>query len=161
MSRLAALALALGLGVMLAGLAACGRDERAGSGADPAAAPAAAPVTAPATAPATAPPPIAPAPKRAPPAPASLMRVTIKALGMHCEESCPVRVRHALAGVPSVYELGFDLSTESIFVSYDASLGPAKQVTKPMIAAIKGAGFDPWLAKESWPDGVDAQVIAR
>ncbi len=157
MSRLAALALALALGVTLAALAACGRDERAGSGSRSGSEPAA--VTA--TAPATAPPAVAPAPKRAPPAPASLMRVTIKALGMHCEESCPVRVRHALAGVSSVYELGFDLSTESIFVSYDASLGPAKQVTKPMIAAIKGAGFDPWLAKESWPDGVDAQVIAR
>jgi copper chaperone CopZ len=87
--------------------------------------------------------------------------VTIKALGMDCEESCPVKVRHALAEVPAVYELGFDLSTESIFVSYDASLGAAKQVTRPMIAAIKRAGFDPWLAKESWPDGVEAQVIAR
>jgi hypothetical protein len=87
--------------------------------------------------------------------------VTIKALGMYCEESCPLKVRTALAEVASVYELGFDLSTESIFVSYDASLGTAKDVTRPMIAAIKGAGFDPWLAKESWPDGVKAQVIAR
>lgn len=80
---------------------------------------------------------------------------------MHCEESCPVKVRYALAEVPSVYELGFDLSKESIFVSYDASLGPAKQVTQPMIAAIKRAGFDPWLSKESWPDGVAARVIER
>ena len=80
---------------------------------------------------------------------------------MYCEESCPVQVRHALAGVTSVYELGFDLSTESIFVSYDASLGPAKQVTGPMIAAIKRAGFDPWLSRESWPDGATAQVVAR
>lgn len=72
-----------------------------------------------------------------------------------------MKVRHALAEVTSVYELGFDLSTESIFVSYDAALGPAKQVTRPMIAAIKGAGFDPWLAKESWPDGAKAQVVLR
>jgi hypothetical protein len=99
--------------------------------------------------------------KRAPPAPASLTRVTIKALGMYCEESCPVKVRYALADVPSVYELGFDLSTESIFVSYDAALGPAKQVTKPMIVAIKGAGFDPWLSKESWPEGAKAQIVLR
>ncbi len=139
--------------VLLVVLAACGRDERP--------APASTPAPAPAVAPAAAPPAVAPVTKRAPPAPASLARVTIKALGMYCEESCPVKVRHALADVTSVYELGFDLSTESIFVSYDASLGPAKQVTRPMIAAIKRAGFDPWLAKESWPDGVTAQVVAR
>lgn len=134
-------------------LAGCRRDE--------ASAPAASP-----SAPAAAPDPHAseaspPAAKRPPPPPARLARVTIKALGMYCEESCPLKVRAALAGVASVYELGFDLSTESIFVSYDASLGPAKQVTRPMIAAIKGAGFDPWLARETWPEGVSAQVIAR
>ena len=80
---------------------------------------------------------------------------------MYCEESCPLQVRHALADVPAVYELGFDLSNESIFVSYDASLGSAKDVTRPMIAAIKRAGFDPWLARESWPEDAAAQVIAR
>jgi len=72
-------------------------------------------------------------------------------------------VRYALADNPNVYELGFDVSTESIFVSYDASLGTPKEVTKPMIAAIKKTGFDPWLAKESWPaDAQDkVQVIWR
>jgi hypothetical protein len=30
-----------------------------------------------------------------------------------------------------------------------------------MLVAIRGAGFDPWLAKESWPDGAKADVIAR
>jgi hypothetical protein len=99
--------------------------------------------------------------KRPPPRPAALTRVTIKALGMYCEESCPVKVRFALADITSVYELGFDLSKESVFISYDASLGPAKQVTKPMIAAIKQAGFDPWLARESWPEGAEARVVAR
>lgn len=105
--------------------------------------------------------PVAPPAPR--PRPAQLTRVTIKALGMYCEESCPIKVRTALADVPAVYELGFDLSKESVFVSYDATLGPAKQVTRPMIAAIKGAGFDPWLAKESWPDDGSAkvQVIER
>ena len=103
-----------------------------------------------------------PAPeKAAPPRPANLTRVTIKAIGMYCEESCPVKVRTALADVPAVYELGFDLSTESVFISYDAALGPAKQVTKPVLVAIKSQGFDPWLAKETWPDGVKAQVIKR
>ena len=58
-----------------------------------------------------------------------------------------------------VYELGFDVSNEAIFVSYDASLGPAKEVTKPMIAAIKGAGFDPWLSKEEWPADATAQEV--
>ncbi len=72
-----------------------------------------------------------------------------------------MRVRYALQNNPAVYELGFDTSNESIFVSYDASLGPAKQVTKPMLVAIKEAGFDPWLAKESWPADAQVQVIWR
>jgi hypothetical protein len=96
-----------------------------------------------------------------PPKPAQLARVTIKALGMYCEESCPMRVRYALADIKTVYELGFDLPNESIFVSFDASLGPAKQVTKPMLVAIKQAGFDPWLAKETWPADATAQVVPR
>jgi len=108
----------------------------------------------------TAQPPPPPA-KVAPPRPAQLQHVTIKALGMYCEETCPLKVRMALADVPAVYELGFDTAHESIFVSYDATLGAAKQVTRPMLAAIKSAGFDPWLAKESWPDQVDAQVVRR
>ncbi len=95
------------------------------------------------------------------PRPDKLAHVTIKALGMYCAESCPMRVTYALADIPAIYELGFDLSHEAIFVSYDASLGPAKQVTKPMLAAIKQAGFDPWLAKEEWPADAKAQVIAR
>jgi hypothetical protein len=81
--------------------------------------------------------------------------------GMYCEESCPMKVRYALADVTSVYELGFDLANEAIFVSYDATLGPAKEVTRPMIAAIKTAGFDPWLAKEEWPADAQVQVVAR
>ncbi len=95
--------------------------------------------------------------------PAQLTQVTIKALGMYCEESCPIKVRTALADLPAVYELGFDVSNESIFVSYDASLGAPKDVTKPMLVAIKSAGFDPWLAKETWPEGASAavQVVPR
>jgi hypothetical protein len=96
-----------------------------------------------------------------PPRPKELAHVTIKALGMYCEESCPMRVRYALAKMPQIYELGFDLTKESIFVSYDTTLGPAKQVTKPMLAAIKLAGFDPWLAKESWPAEATAQIVPR
>lgn len=102
-----------------------------------------------------------PAAKPPPPRPAQLTRVTIKALRMNCEESCPVKVRNALADVPAVYELGFDLSTESIFVSYDATLGTPKDVTRPMLAAIESVGFDPWLAKDSWPDGAEVQVLTR
>jgi hypothetical protein len=96
---------------------------------------------------------------KAPPKPAQLTHVTIKALGMYCEESCPMRVRYAVAAIPSIYELGFDTSTESIFVSYDTALGDPKTVTTPIIAAIKNAGFDPWLGKEIWP--ADAQAIAE
>ncbi len=97
--------------------------------------------------------------KQAPPRPAKLQQVTLKALGMYCEESCPMKVRYALADNPNVYELGFDVANESIFVSYDASLGTPKDVTKPMLIAIKTkTGFDPWLSKESWPDGAQDKV---
>jgi hypothetical protein len=139
----------LALAALIAG-AGCSRADGEGEAAA-AAAPSAASSAAPPAAPA----------KRPSPRPAALTRVTIKALGMYCEESCPVKVRYALAALTSVYELGFDLSKESVFISYDASLGPAKQVTKPMIAAIKQAGFDPWLARESWPEGADVKVVAR
>ncbi len=98
---------------------------------------------------------------KAPPKPAQLSHVTIKALGMYCEESCPMRVRYAVAAIPSIYELGFDTSTESIFVSYDTTLGDARTVTKPIIAAIKSAGFDPWLGKESWPADAPVEVVKR
>ena len=97
---------------------------------------------APAPAPSRAPAVVARAPA-APPRPAQLAHVTIKALGMYCEESCPLKVRYALADNQSVYELGFDTANESIFVSYDKSLGTPKDVTKPMLKAIKDAGFDP------------------
>jgi hypothetical protein len=100
-------------------------------------------------------------PDLAPPRPDKLSHVTIKALGMYCEESCPLKVRYALADVKSVYELGFDVSNEAIFVSYDATLGTPKDVTRPMLAAIKTAGFDPWLAKEEWPADATAQVVLR
>ena len=104
--------------------------------------------------------PTPPAPPVARARPAQLRQVTIKALGMYCEESCPLKVRTALAAIPAVYELGFDLSNESIFISFDGALGTAKDVTRPMIAAIKGAGFDPWLARESWPADASVQIVA-
>jgi hypothetical protein len=146
---------AAGLVLAAAALLAPAGCSRAGGDGEGAGAPPA--VASPAVAPAS---PTAPA-RRAPPRPAALTHVTIKALGMYCEESCPVKVRYSLADVTSVYELGFDLSKESVFISYDAALGPAKQVTKPMIAAIKQAGFDPWLARESWPEGAEVRVVAR
>lgn len=105
--------------------------------------------------------PAAKKPLAEPPRPAELQHVTLKALGMYCEDECPVKVRYALADIATVYELGFDVSTESIFISYDKSLGTPKDVTRPMLAAIKGAGFDPWLAKEAWPADAKAQVVLR
>lgn len=105
--------------------------------------------------------PVVTAPVPARPRPDKLQHVTIKALGMTCEESCPMRVSYALADIAAVYELGFDLDHEAIFVSYDASLGAAKQVTKPMLVAIKQAGFDPWLAREDWPADAKANVVNR
>lgn len=109
-----------------------------------------------------APPPVtAPVARPVPPRPAELVRVTIKALGMYCEETCPTKVRDALAGVPGIYELGFDLSKESVFVSYDAAVGTPKAVSMQLIAAIKGAGFDPWMTKQPWPADAKVQVVAR
>ncbi len=132
------------MGVVVMALAGCSRTEES-------------------PAPVVAAPPPAPAKpaKVAPPKPAELTHVTIKAIGMYCEESCPIAVRTAFADIPVIYELGFDLANESVFVSYDASLGPAKEVTKPMLAAIKSVGFDPWLAKESWPPDAAVQVVKR
>jgi len=101
---------------------------------------------------------VVPAPVAERPKPDKLQHVTIKALGMTCEESCPLRVRYALANIAQVYELGFDLDHESIFISYDATLGAPKEVTRPMVAAIKNAGFDPWLAREDWPAEAKATV---
>ena len=132
--------------LLLLALVACGRDP----------APAAASKATPVAVGSGVAQPVAPPPK-----PAQLAHVTLKALGMTCEESCPMRVRYALQGNKDVYELGFDLPNESIFVSYDATLGPAKQVTKPMLTAIRDAGFDPWLAKETWPDDAHVQVLWR
>lgn len=101
---------------------------------------------------------------KAPPRPSQLQHVTIKALGMYCEDSCPMAVRYALAEEPAIYEIGFDTANESIFVSYDKKLGAPNVVTKPIIDAIRTkAGFDPWLAKETWPDEAQAlvHVVAR
>jgi hypothetical protein len=30
-----------------------------------------------------------------------------------------------------------------------------------MLAAIKSVGYDPWLAKETWPTDASVQVIPR
>ena len=95
------------------------------------------------------------------PRPAKLAKVTIKALGMYCEESCPLRVRMALAELPVVYELGFDTSTERIFVSYDSARGAPKVAMQPVIEAVRLAGFDPWLARESWPTDAHTDVVPR
>lgn len=143
-----------GLAALL--LVACSREPAPAHREPAASSPSSVPApAAPAAAPAAAQP---PAPR---PRPAALTKVTLKALGMYCEETCPLRVRMALADIPAVYELGFDVSTESVFVSFDASLGTAKEVTRPMLEAIKGAGYDPWLARESWPADAEVQVVTR
>jgi copper chaperone CopZ len=136
-----ALATAAAVATLMVGLAGC---ERHGDAPPPAA------IATPSTRPPL------PAPR-----PIELTHVTIKALGMTCPESCPLRVRNALAAIPAIYELGFDLDHEAVLISYDAALGPAKQVTAPILAAIKDAGYDPWLAKESWPDGAAAEVMVH
>ncbi|MBP6630987.1 MAG: heavy-metal-associated domain-containing protein [Kofleriaceae bacterium] len=68
-------------------------------------------------------------------------------------------MRSALAKVPGVYEVGVDVDTESIWVSYDAALGPPKAATAPMLAALRAVGYDPWLARPGWPDRATTQVL--
>lgn len=70
-------------------------------------------------------------------------------------------MRAALGTVPATYEAGFDLDRDEVYVSYDAAAGDAKTATAPMIAAIKAAGFEPWLKREGWPETVESRVLPR
>jgi hypothetical protein len=71
-------------------------------------------------------------------------------------------VRSALATLPAVYEVGVEFETQSIFVGYDAAaLGAGKDAAKPMLAALKAAGFDPWFKSEGWPADATADVLPR
>lgn len=99
--------------------------------------------------------------KVAPPRPAQVRQVWLKALGMTCEESCPTRVRYALADITGIYQLGFDPGGESIYISYDGALGEPKAATQPMLDAIRAVGYDPWLKQEGWPAGAEVQVVLR
>lgn len=68
-------------------------------------------------------------------------------------------MRSALATIDGVYQVGVDVDTESIFVSYDATLGEPKTATRPMLAALVKAGFDPWFKQPGWPDGTVVEVL--
>ena len=68
-------------------------------------------------------------------------------------------MRSALATIDGVYRVGVDVDTQSIYVSYDAAMGEPKAATKPMLAALTRAGFDPWLKSPGWPAGVTADVL--
>ena len=68
-------------------------------------------------------------------------------------------MRSALATVSSSYQVGFDLDRDEVYVGYDAAAGPAKVAAAPMIAAIKRAGFDPWLKRAGWPEPPPDQVV--
>jgi copper chaperone CopZ len=97
----------------------------------------------------------APAPAR--PRPEQLSYVHLKAIGMECA-SCLRRVEQSLARIDAVYQIGFDLPTDSIYVSYE----PILESPKPLIAAIEKVGFEPaWVKAEAWPDGVEAAVVRR
>lgn len=68
-------------------------------------------------------------------------------------------MRSALATIAGVYQVGVDVDTESIFVSYDATMGEPEVASKPMIAALAKAGFDPWFKAAGWPAGTIADVL--
>lgn len=61
-------------------------------------------------------------------------------------------MRSALATLDSPYQVAFDLDRDEVYVAYDARAGAAKEASAPMIAAIKAAGFEPWLKREGWPE---------
>jgi hypothetical protein len=68
-------------------------------------------------------------------------------------------VRSALATIDAVYQVGVEVDTESIFIGYDAAFGAPEEAAKPMLAALKRAGFDPWFKKAGWPAGTTAEVL--
>ena len=63
------------------------------------------------------------------------------------------RVRSALAQLPSVYAVGFDLDRDEVYVGYDATVGPPAQAARPMVAAIEGAGYRSWYARPGRAEG--------
>ncbi len=69
-------------------------------------------------------------------------------------------MRAALRDVPAAFEVGFDLDRDEVYVSYDAAAGDAKAATAPMVAAIKRAGFEPWLKGAGWPERVESTPLA-
>ena len=70
-------------------------------------------------------------------------------------------MRSALAKLPSAYEVGFDLDRDEVYVGYDAAAGDPKPASAPMVAAIKAAGFNPWLKGPGRPDGIEMIVLPR
>jgi copper chaperone CopZ len=90
-------------------------------------------------------------------APDKLTFVHLKAIGMECA-SCLRRVEQALARIDAVYQVGFDLPTDSIYVAYE----PTLESPGPLLAAIEQAGFEPaWVKAEAWPAGASATVVRR
>ncbi len=88
------------------------------------------------------------------PQPATLGYLTLKALHMDCAETCPMSARIALQRVASVYQVGVDLEHDTLFISYDRSVGAPQQAAVPMLAALRAIGFDPWFKAEGWPTDV-------
>ncbi|MBK9031740.1 MAG: hypothetical protein IPL61_10515 [Myxococcales bacterium] len=68
-------------------------------------------------------------------------------------------MRSALATVPAAYQAGFDLDRDEFYVSYDRAAGAPADAARPMIAAIRQAGFDPWLKGPGWPDVAPEVVV--
>ena len=68
-------------------------------------------------------------------------------------EECPRRVRAALRTIPSAYEVGFDITKDEVYVSYDAA---AKPDLKLMVTAIETrAGFKAWVKGDGWGETVN------
>ena len=81
-------------------------------------------------------------PKQAPPRPAEVQHVTIKALGMYCEDSCPLKVRYALADLTAGTYYG-PSNQQELATIYDAlSLQLVVEPEKTEVTALfAGAGI--------------------
>ncbi len=69
------------------------------------------------------------------------------------------RVRSALATVPAVYQVGFEIERDEVYVSYDRSAGAVAAFAPRLVAAIDGRGYRGWLKGEGVPSTVSWTVL--
>lgn len=58
-----------------------------------------------------------------------------------------------------MYEVGFDLDRDEIYVGYDARAGEPAAAARPMVAAIERAGYRSWFARPGRPAASELIVL--